>query len=111
MSGLSPYPAGMERADLGPAERGVGEKSERSPEKTLAKFPSGGQYPGLLGCPPNNEHYVDPGWLMFAALHGHEGLTGSCAADRTARAMVSRECVAPPHTVSHETGTPRAVSD
>ena len=49
--------------------------------------------------------------VMYAALHGHEFPTGSCAAERWARAMVSRECVAPPHTVSHETGTPRAVSD
>jgi len=49
------------------------------------------------------------GWVMYAALHGHECPTGSCAGER--RATVSRECVAPPHTVGHETGTPRAVSD
>ena len=54
---------------------------------------------------------LTPGRVMYAALHGHEVPTGSCAADQRARAVESRECVAPPHTVSHETGTPRAVSE
>ncbi len=81
------------------------------PKKRWRNFVRDGNIHSRSVAPRTTSITLIPGRVTYAALHGHECSIGSRAAECRARAMVSRECVAPPHTVSHETGTPRAVSE
>jgi hypothetical protein len=117
--GSRPEPAGkkpgsrasQKRAGGGPGEFPLEEKVRHGLKKHWRNFIWDGNILGCSVAPRTTSITLLPGWLMYAALHGRECPTGSGAAESTAGAVVSRECVAPPHTVRHETGTPRAVSD